>query len=45
MFCLFAKNMGDKLSEQRINIKFLVKLEKITHLQQVTASFWRENNE
>lgn len=31
------------MSEQRINIKFLVKLEKMTHLQHVSASTWRQN--
>jgi hypothetical protein len=28
LFCLFVKSMGDILLEQRISIKFLVRLEK-----------------
>jgi hypothetical protein len=28
MFCTHVENMGDKLLEKRMNIKFLVKLEK-----------------
>jgi hypothetical protein len=44
-FRLFAKNMGNKMLEQRINITFLVQLKMGVTLKKGTVSLWRHNNE